>query len=300
MLPGCTTPAPQAARHYVATIQPAAMILQELCTGRAEVSCIVPPAASPHTYEPRPSDVRDAGNALALVQISEDLDGWAARIPASRRILLFDLLPEAAKRTYPDAVLGHTHDHDHEHDHSHDHAHDHHHDHAAGDIDPHFWADPIAVRALLPGLTSALIAADPEGQAQYEANRDRFSSELEALDKEFRAAFEPHAARPVILFHASWNYFLERYGLRLAAVIEESPGKEATPRYIESVVATVRKEGVQAVFTEPQLPRRPAEVISKAAGVALRELDPNGGVDGRMRYAELLRHNAEALLASFP
>jgi len=50
------------------------------------------------------------------------------------------------------------------------------------------------------------------------------------------------------------------------------------------------------VLTEPQLARRPAEVVAEAAGVRCYEMDPLGGVPGRETYSELLRYNARVLV----
>jgi ABC-type Zn uptake system ZnuABC Zn-binding protein ZnuA len=57
----------------------------------------------------------------------------------------------------------------------------------------------------------------------------------------------------------------------------------------------IKREGIKAVFTEPQLARRPAEVVAEAGGVPVFEIDPLGGVPGKMRYEELIRSNAKVL-----
>lgn len=153
----------------------------------------------------------------------------------------------------------------------------------------------MVVAALLPKLLEQLSSLDPEGAAQYAKNTDAFAAELAALDAELKQVLAPLEGKPVVLFHLSMQYFLHRYGLGLAGVVEPSPGKEATPRFLESVIETVRRTGAKAVFTEPQLPRRPAEAVAQSAGVALAELDPYGGLPGRETYAALLRYNAQAL-----
>lgn len=286
---GCGGAKPQSTiPTFVATVPPVGMILKELTRGRAEVVTLVSGAASPHTYEPRPSDARAAGEAKALFYVADGLDGWAAKLPTEKRIALIDFVPR--EMLLPGDVAEAMHDHDAEdHEHGHGDGHDH------GDTDPHIWSDPRVVAAMLPGLVSALSECDPEGAAQYAAAAERFRGELEALDAALAAELSPVKGRPVILFHLSLQYFLKRYDLRLAAVVESSPGKEATPKYLEQVIAAVKEAGAKVVFSEPQLAKRPAEAVAEAAGVALAELDPYGGLPGRETYAELLRYNAGAL-----
>ena len=96
----------------------------------------------------------------------------------------------------------------------------------------------------------------------------------------------------MVLFHPSFLYLLKRYGMKYAGSIEPIPGKEASPQYIIEVTKRIQDLKVRAVFTEPQLARRPAEIVSESAGVPLFELDPNGGTQGKMTYEELMRYNA--------
>jgi zinc transport system substrate-binding protein len=101
--------------------------------------------------------------------------------------------------------------------------------------------------------------------------------------------------RSIVTFHGSWSYFAQRYGLIVAAVVEPFPGQEPTPSYVRDVVQTIKAKHVAALFSEPQLSRRAAEVIAQEADVPLFELDPIGGTPGRDSYEALLRYNADVL-----
>jgi ABC-type Zn2+ transport system substrate-binding protein/surface adhesin len=50
-----------------------------------------------------------------------------------------------------------------------------------------------------------------------------------------------------------------------------------------------------ALFSEPQLNRRAAEVIAQEAGLPLFELDALGGTPGRDSYEALLRYDTDVL-----
>lgn len=279
---GCGAPSSQPRRPvYVATVPPVAMLLRAVAGERAEVVTLAGGGASPHTYEPRPSDARLAAESLALFYVADGLDGWAARVPAPRKVALLPLLPEPM--LLPGDVAGAMHIHDADDGHEH------------GEFDPHFWSDPRAAAAVLPGIVAAMVQADPAGKPDYEAGAAAFGGELAALDAALAAELGPLKGKPVVLFHLSMQYFLRRYELRLAAVIEPSPGKEATPKYLEQVINAVRVSRARVVFSEPQLPRRPAEAVAEAAGVRVAELDPYGGLPGRESYADLLRYNAGVL-----
>jgi len=259
------------------TIAPLGLIVQEIVGDRAQVHTLLQPGASPHTYEPRPSDVRTAESALAILYVDDSLDGWAARLPGERKIAVFHLVPESLRlRWEPEEEDSNGHGH--------------------GAYDPHFWGDPLAVKAMLPELVRELTSADPEGASGYEERANRFAASLDSLDAALREQMAPVKGAPVVMFHSGWDYFLKRYGLELVALVEASPGKEATARHITRIAELIRSRGVKAVFTEPQLARRPAEVAAEAGGVPVYEVDPLGGVPGRMTYEELLRSNANVLI----
>ena len=262
---------------YVATVHPIAVILQEIVGDKGTVIRLIPPGASPHTYEPKPSDMKLTSSAQAFFYVSPALDGWAAKLPAKKSIQMIQLLPAAYQMKFVehDDADGHTH---------------------AGDvIDPHFWTNPQAVKAILPGLVKELSKVDPSNAAVFKKNADAFAIQLDSLDLEIQKTIAPVKGRAVFLFHPSFMYFIQRYGLVFGGVIEPFPGKEPTPRYIMDLIKQLRQYKTNAIFIEPQLNRRPADIIAESAKLKVYTMDPNGGVPGRMSYAELIRYNAGVL-----
>jgi len=284
--------------RYAVTIHPLAAILGEVVAGRAELVNLLPAGASPHTYEPRPSLVHQTEDALALFLVGGGLDPWAARLPARQRVEVIDLIPEAMRLTMtiphghgdqgaegPEA--GHSGDHD------------------EGEVDPHFWTDPLTVQAMLPALVEQLCSLDPEGCPTYRANGASWSTALTELDRELGVMLQPLHGVPFFQFHPSFQYLFHRYDLTLAGLITPIPGREPTPRALHDLVLLVRQSGARVLFSEPQLPSRPAKVLAEAAStperpVRVLELDPNGGSSEKMSYRDLLLHNARVLRQAAP
>lgn len=280
---GCSAPVREVAPDFVATIPPLRAILVELVGEEGRVGTLLQAGVSPHTYEPRPSDARSVEGARGLFYIAADVDGWAARMPAREKRATAGWIPEALALHWEDTEeSGHDHG---------DHAHHHH-----GDVNTHYWGDPLLVQAMLPAFVAALSALQPERAAAFEANAQRFSHTLGQLHLELEQMLLPLRGKRVVLFHPSWNYFLHRYGIVVAAVVEPYGGKEMSPKYLKSVVDALKPQEIGAVFTEPQLNRRPAEVVAESGPWPLAELDPIGGTPGRESYSELLLHNAHALV----
>jgi zinc transport system substrate-binding protein len=246
---------------------PVASILREIVGDQWEVVVLVPAGASPHTYAPRPSDAALTQRALALVSVGPSLDGWADRLPARERVHLINFVSRGDLRESDD------------------------HDHGT-DTNPHFWLDPLTVKAMLPKLTSHLSELDPANRESFEENAIRFARELDALHDELSETLAHVRGEPAILFHPSFDYFLARYGLDAAGLIAPFPDAPPSPGHIQELVKVIRTRNVKAVFDEPDFSGRPVEVVAESAGVPVYTLDPLGGREGRGTYAELLRFNA--------
>lgn len=265
--------------RYLTTIHPFQQILQEVVGTRGTVEAIVPPGSSPHTYELRPSNMRNASTALALFYGAEDLDAWATRIPVAHRVELLALVPDSLQLELEP---------EHAHEHG-DHA------HTTG-IDPHFWPDPLVVKALLPGLVKQLSRVDPPGAEIYKQNAAIFAGKLDDLYQQIVQQLAGVRGKTVILSHPFFSYFFYRFQIQLSDLIEKIPGKEPTPRELKNLIDMVHQNRIKAIFYHAQLPDRAARVVAEASGIPLVELDPLGGRPGRISYFELLRYNAQIVL----
>lgn len=256
--------------RFVTTIPPFEMILSRLVDGRGTVERLLEPGASPHTYDPTPSDLRATTTATALVYGADALDGWAADLPAPRQFELVSMVPVGARLSFEG-------------------------EHGTTTVDPHFWTDPLTVKQLVPVLADTLCAVDPNGCSTYRANADSFTTTLATLDARIRALTASGRKVPVLLAQPFFRYFLHRYGPRLVGIVEPSPGGEATPRQLRRLVGRVQATGAEAILTQQSLSGRAAQAVSEAAGIPVVKLDPLGGTDGRRTYDALLRFNARTL-----
>lgn len=289
--------------NVVTSVIPVAYIVQELGGERVNVSALVPPGASPHTFEPVPSNIRKLARARYFVGIGGEFDAFSERLLAAAP----KGIEAVALSKAPNLTLleGEEHHHHHGEPRAAKKDHDHHGEEKVAreggeehqEFDPHFWLDPIRVRdAVVPVVTQRLIAADPAGKDYYEKRRQDFRRRLTALDQEIRAELAKAKTHKYIAFHAAWAYFAERYGLEKVAVVQEFAGEEPTPKEIARLVRDARAEGVGAVLVEPQLNPRVARTIGEEFGARTVMTDPLGdpGDAARDTYEELMQFNARA------
>ncbi len=263
---GSTPSAPSGDRlTVVASIPPLADFVAQVGGDRVEVITMVPPGSNPHLYEPTVAQMAAVSRARLVVLNGADLEFWAPQVldAAQHADLEVVVLSEGMDLLRE----GDT-------------------DHA----NPHLWLSPKRAMVYVERIRDALMTVDPEGQATYQANAERYLEELRALDAEIEQAVAGFATREVIIYPA-WDYFLMDYGLQAAAYVEAYPGKEPSPQYLAQVVEVVKRTGARAVFTRTQFPPQAAQTIATETGAQLLPLDPLGGLPPREHYLDLMRWN---------
>lgn len=278
----------------VASIFPITDMARQIGGEDVDVTTIVPAGASPHTFELKPSLVRKFASAKVFLMIGAGLEYWADQlVHSSGRKILPVILSDGVK------LIQSTESH---HDEAAEHPsspsgksrhakHDHDHDHGGGN--PHIWLDPQLAKLMAARIQEAFSAADPDHAVVYAHRTREFLDRLDVLDREIADNVALFKIRQVVSFHSSWDYFIARYGLTLAGVIEKSPGRNPTPREIADIVSSIRSFQIRAVFAEPQFSPKVANVIASEAGVKVLILDPLGGetITGRNSYFDLMRYN---------
>jgi zinc transport system substrate-binding protein len=269
----------EAALRVVATIYPVADIIRQIGDSSVDVVTLLPPGASPHTFEPTPAQMRDVAEARVLVRVGAGLDDWTAKLLAARNpaLTVVTLTDGIRLRALTDTLAGEP--------------------VAAGGHggDPHVWLDPILVRdQLVPVISRALGDAAPERRQAFATGSDELRAALTRLDADIRGILAPVQNRTFIGFHSAWRYFGERYDLQQVAVVEAFPGKEPSARDIAAVVERARAAHVRAIFIEPQMPPRVAEQIARDCGARTQVVDELGApnLPERGHYLDLMRYNA--------
>ncbi len=299
------------------TIFPVYDIVRQIAGDKADVSLLLAPGESPHTFNMTPSVQRAISESAIVFGIGEGLDEWIVDSDN-----YFVLTSGIELRGWPDEDGHDDHDddkhkdddddhddHDHDDDKKHDddddhddhdddddhEGHDHHgHDHSGAD--PHYWLSPLNGIQMANNVAAELKRLDPENAAYYDANLAAFTEELEALHAELVELAEEVHNDAFITLHDAWYYFAATFDLNLVGSFEPAAAEEPSPRYLKKLADTVEEHDVHAIFSEPQLSTSSLEGFASDYGLEIAVLDPLGGIDTRDSYQGLLRYNIETLV----
>lgn len=268
--------APAATIAAFASIVPVATFVQRIGGERVHVTAMVGPGESPETYDPRPGQMTALGRARVFFRVGVPFERlWVPRIvDAYPDLAMIDLREGIALRAmHPgegEAGGGA----------------------ASGAPDPHIWTDPARVKVMAAHIRDVLVRLDPPGRDLYARNYRVFAGDLDRLDRDIRAALRNVSGSRFMVFHPSWGYFADAYGLTQIAI--EVGGHEPGPASLARVVSRARAIGIGAIFVQPQFSRANAETVARAVGARVITADPLAAdyVANLRRVARLL---AEAL-----
>jgi zinc transport system substrate-binding protein len=260
-------------RVLVATsIRPLADFVRQVGGNRVQVFTLVPPGASPHTYELTPRQVVRVANAHLLVLNGAGLEYWAHKLVTAAGSPALQVVDTS--QGIPLLNGG---------------------PHGAN---PHIWLDVRQAMLQVRRVSDGLAKVDPAHAAEFEANTAAYLKQLEGLDAEIAAEVARWTHHQFIAFHPAWVYFARRYGLEQAAVIEKSPGREPSPAEVASIVQTAGRIGACAIFAEPQFSPKAAATIAEESGVRVVFLDPLGDSSQDQTYVDLMRYNVAQMASA--
>lgn len=166
-----------------------------------------------------------------------------------------------------------------------------------GDLDPHFWLDPLLVADFADAVADELGGVDPDAAQTYADNASALRTELETLDQDYSDGLASCERTTTVVSHEAFGY-LARYGLSFEPIAGLSPDAEATAADLARLDELITAGGVTTVFTERLVSPKMAETLAHDLGVSTAVLDPVEGLSDDTAdedYLSLMRANLIAL-----
>lgn len=296
---GADTGEPQ----VVATTTQVADFAGRLVGEQAEVTGLLEPGQSAHSFDPSAAQLMALGSADALVVNGGGLESWLDDAIAASG---FDGVLIDASTGIELAATEEEHD-DHAGEAEDEHADDAD-DHAEGN--PHIWTDPELAEEMVANIADGLAEVEGIDADAVRASEGEYTAQLDALDAwiEENIAQVPVGERLLVTNHDAFTYFLDAYDVTFVGSVIPSFDDNAEPSAaeIDALVERIRSTGVQAVFSEASISPKTAETIANEAGVAVYSGDDalygdslgQPGTEGET-YLGSQVHNASLILESW-
>lgn len=245
-------PASQEKTLYV-SILPMRSLVKEIVGEDFRIEVLVPPGASPETFEPTPRQFIGLNEAQLVFNVGLLEFETALLDKIEDRTKIVDLSRGIVRIEGSCAHAGRN---------GSDHAHG---------VDPHVWTSPRALQRMAENAYEAIHARWPDS-AKYTANHARLQEELRQLDLRTAEKIARSGIRYFIIYHPALTYYARDYGLRQEAV--EADGKEPSAKRLTALIRQARKDGIGRILYQSQFPVSVVETIARDIGAECTEIDP--------------------------
>jgi zinc transport system substrate-binding protein len=226
------------------SVAPQAFVVDRLAETRVRVEIMVPPGASPVTYEPTIRQLRALAEARLYVAVGHPAfpfeSAWLEPLLSSRPEL--PVIETAAPED------------------------------ATADEDPHVWVTPAEIDDLAERLAPALAEMLPDARAGIAANLAALRADIARVDARLRERLAHARGRRFLVLHPAWGHLAEAYGLEQVAI--ERGHKSPDAHAVAELIETTRAAGARVVFVQPQFDTTAARLIAQEIGARVVPLDP--------------------------
>ena len=241
------------------SIQPQKQFVERVGGDHVRVSVMVGPGQSPVTFEPRPRQMAGLARARLYYRIGVPFESvWMDRIRAINPQLSVLDAREGIRLRPIEAAGGQA--------------------EARGHVtgkrphdDPHIWLSPALVKIMVVRLRDRLIELDSAHEVDYRANTEALIADLSRLQQQIRQRLAGLKSHNFMVFHPSWGYFADEFGLRQIPI--ESEGKAPGASTLAWLMDQAQRQQIGMIFVQPQFSQAQARALAQSVGARLVTID---------------------------
>ncbi len=253
--------------RIVTTTSTLASIAQAIAGDKADIYSIASPNRDIHFISPTPKDVIKVKKADVFIHGGLDLEAW--RNPLLDAVGRTDLMPPNGPRAIdvskgipllevPTSLSRMQGD-----------------QHAFGN--PHYWTDPRNAKTIARDIEEGLAGIDPEDADFFRKNAEAFQHKIDEKMKDWENQMAPYKGSPVVIYHNTWPYFMETFGLVIAGTLEPKPGIPPTPKHLQEVTKMMKEKNIKVIVKEVFHESRAPKKLAKETGAAIVILKTEAG-----------------------
>lgn len=244
----------QAKLTIIASIAPEQSMIEEIAGDKAQVVLMVPPGSSPHTYEPKPSQMIAISKADAYFTIGVEFEQtWIPRFHNQNKSMrIIDIAQSITKLPMQqEYTKSHTPNKD-----------------KNKKLDPHIWTTPKNIQTLGQNITAALISLDPANTDYYKHNSVLFAQKAQKLQNKLDKILD----KPYhfMVFHPAWGYLAHEYNLIQLPI--EIEGKAIKAKSMISLMKKAKSENITVIFTSPAFSDQVAKQMAHELGIKVSKV----------------------------
>ncbi|WP_044747098.1 metal ABC transporter substrate-binding protein [Bacillus alveayuensis] len=275
------------------TIFPLQYFTKKIGGDHVLVESVFPPNADAHTYEPTTKQMVKMAEADLFIYTGIGLEGFAEKAHETLETENVKVIKSGDGIELIKSKDEDEHADKHEDEHTDEHTH---HD----DLDPHVWLDPVLAVQLAENIKNALVELKPEAKKDFEENFEQLKEQLNDLDQQFKDVVQNAERSEIVVSHAAYGYWENRYGIQQIYISGLSPTSEPSQKELAEIIEFAKKHNIKYVIFEQNVSNNIANIVQSELGAealtlhnleSITEEEMKNGED----YFSLMKQNLETL-----
>lgn len=234
------------------TVYPIQYAVERIGGDSVAVTSVYPPGVDAHTYEPASKDITAIAKSDAFIYLGAGMEGFAETAAATLAEQDVELIEIGQHEE-----LFHQENESHEH-HEDEHNHE---GHSHGDHDPHIWIDPHRMLEMSSIIKNELIRLNPEAEEIYNKRFSTLKEDLLDLDEQFTDILESKQNKRILVSHAGYGYWEERYGIEQIPINGLSSSSEPSQKDLVKIIEQAKEHDLNYIIFEQNSSNRVSEII---------------------------------------
>jgi zinc/manganese transport system substrate-binding protein len=143
-------------------------------------------------------------------------------------------------------------------------------DRSMGDVhpmgNPHYWLDPENVKIVARNIADRLSELSPDNSRYFQGNLAAFDKKMDEKMVEWNGKMTPFKNSKIAIYHRSWPYFADRFGLVVACELEPKPGIPPSPGHLKEVIDIMKRDKIKVILMEVFYDEKPAQFVAGQTG----------------------------------
>ena len=238
--------------NTIVSILPQQTFLKAIGGDKINITLMVKPGNSPHTYEPKPSQMIQIHKANIYFTIGVEFEKvWLPKFKSQNQ----DMIIVNSEKGIEKLSIQSTHKHKN-----------------TEVLDPHIWTNPLNVKKIAINVYEALCKYDLNNKNYYKNNLDKFLLKIDNTNNTIENILKDSKNSKFMVFHPSWQYFAKKYNLIQLPI--ELAGKKPKPKELINLIKIAKKEGVKVIFVSPEFSNKLAFIIASELNIEVKKVSP--------------------------
>ncbi len=237
-------------KSITVSILPIKYFVNQIGGNDFEVNVMVPPGASPETYEPTTLQMKKLANSktyLSLDLMDFELANKKMIEENFKDVDYINLADSMAITHNEECNCGHHHA-----------------------VDPHVWLSFENTKVMVKNICKRLVELKPQNKYLYTQRTDSLINEIGQL--KYFADSKIRKGSAFLIYHPSLSYFAEELGIKQIAI--ENEGKEPTISNIKALIDNSLQDSITILLYQKQFGQHVVEAIREELHITSEVFDP--------------------------